>query len=337
MNILVTGGAGYLGSVLLPKLLGRGHKLRVLDIGYFGIGHLRAMQPSIQLVREDLRKIALNPDLCNEAIEGCDCIIHLAALSNDQSAELNPEITDEVNTKATYALAEAARKKGIKFIFSSSCAIYGESRGEADEESRLEPISIYAKSKVNAENAILSIANSTWKPVILRNGSLFGYSPRMRFDLVINIFSLYSVLRNELKVFGEGLQWRPFIHVKDVARAIGFFTEKERVNYSCYNIANKNLRVIDLLPVFQEINPNVKITKVKLDKEDNRNYKVSTKRMRDEGFEPSINVDYGAEEIIEAIIGGQIPDPESIYYQNAKWLKELNPNLDPSLVAKMKQ
>ena len=323
MNILVTGGAGYLGSVLVPKLLARGHRVRVLDLGYFGLGHLRAMRPSVELIREDLRAVAASPAQSRELLDGCDCIIHLAAVSNDPSAELNPELTDEVNYHATVALAESARELGVKFVFSSSCSVYGEADGEVNEEGWVNPLTAYADSKVKAERALGDLARPGWRPTILRNGTLFGYSPRMRFDLVVNIFSLYSTLHNQIKIFGDGLQWRPFLHVGDCARAFVFFAERPEHGHLCYNIAHENLRVVDIADCFKQLNPLLLATHLETADEDRRDYRVSTLRMREEGFGTRTNIEAGAEEMVEAIINGLIPDPESVFYRNAKWLKEL--------------
>jgi nucleoside-diphosphate-sugar epimerase len=324
MNILVTGGAGYLGSVLLPKLLARGHRVKVLDLGYFGLGHLRGLRPAVDLVREDLRALTRDKNRLSELLDGVDCIIHLAAISNDPSAELNPALTEEVNYRATVALAEAARARGIRFVFSSSCSVYGEADGEIDEDGAVAPLTVYAVSKVQSEQALTALATDAWRPVILRNGTLFGYSPRMRFDLVVNIFSLYSALHNEIKIFGDGQQWRPFLHVADCARAFVFFAEKPEPQHLIYNIAHENLRVTDIATQFQRINPLLKPVFVPLDDIDRRDYRVSTQRMTDEGFRPRLTVEMGAEEMIEAIISGAITDPESIFYRNAKWLKELS-------------
>ena len=323
MNVLVTGGAGYLGSVLIPKLLARGHHVRVLDVGYFGIGHLRAFQPRIELIREDLRSVCLDPRLRDEVLDRCDCLIHLAAISNDPSAELNPKLTEEVNLLATESLAEGARRKGIRFVFSSSCSVYGDAEAPLDEEGILNPLTTYAVTKVKAERVLADRTDGALTPIILRNGTLFGYSPRMRFDLVVNTFSLFSALHNEIKVFGNGLQWRPFLHVSDCARAMVYFAEKDSVQYTCYNIAHENLRVIDLVEVFQALNPNLRVTFLELPDQDRRNYCVSTRRMGEEGFETRMSVIMGAEQMVDAIVGGLIPDPESIFYRNAKWLKEL--------------
>ncbi|MCW5559655.1 MAG: NAD-dependent epimerase/dehydratase family protein, partial [Verrucomicrobiae bacterium] len=157
----------------------------------------------------------------------------------------------------------------------------------------------------------------------LRNGTLFGYSPRMRFDLVINIFSYCSTLYNEVRVFGDGLQWRPMLHVDDCARAMIHFVEHPDHKHLVYNIASENLRVVDLLPIFKAINPACREVYVKLENPDTRNYHVNTARMRNEGIHPRVDIRSGAEEIIEAIVTGRIADPEAVYYRNAKWLKEL--------------
>jgi nucleoside-diphosphate-sugar epimerase len=323
MNILVTGGGGYLGSVLIPKLLTRGHKLRVLDIGYFGLGHLSAMRSGVQVVRDDLRRVTVDATLCEKLLDGMDCVIHLAAISNDPSAELNPSLTHEVNFEATVSLAEAARKRGIRFIFSSSCSVYGDAEGDLTEDSALNPLTAYAVSKVQSEEALKSLATTAWRPIILRNGTLFGYSPRMRFDLVVNIFALYSTLQGQIRIFGDGLQWRPFLSVQDCARAFAFFAEKKEPGHLFYNISHENLRVVDVADIFLRMNPNLQVSRVATQDPDRRNYRASAQRVSDEGFRTRIDVLEGAEGIAEAIVSGAISDPESVFYRNAKWLKDL--------------
>jgi nucleoside-diphosphate-sugar epimerase len=323
MNILVTGGAGYLGSVLVPKLLVRGHRVRVLDIGYFGVEHMRAMRPAVELVRDDLRKVVADKALLDALLKDIDVVVHLAAISNDPSAELNPRLTEEVNFESTRDLALACKERRVRFVYSSSCSVYGEADKEQDEDGKTNPLTAYARSKVDSDAFLLSMADKSWRPAILRNGTLYGFSPRMRFDLVINIFSYYSTLYNELRVFGDGLQWRPFLHVADCARAFVHFAETPNHRHLICNIAHENLRVVDLVDVFKSINPACQPKFIELDNPDNRNYHVSTARMKDEGIQPRVTVKAGAEEIVEAIVTGRIADPEAIYYRNAKWLKEL--------------
>jgi nucleoside-diphosphate-sugar epimerase len=323
VNVLVTGGAGYLGSVLIPKLLIRGHTVRVLDIGYFGLGHLRAYQPIVEVLRDDVRRAIVDAAFCDQLLGGIDCVIHLAAISNDPSAELHPELTSEVNLASTCALADAAKDRGCRFLFSSSCSVYGTADTLIDEQAPTMPITAYASSKLGAEAYLESISDSRWRPVILRNGTLFGYSPRMRFDLVINIFSLHSTLYNEIRIFGRGKQWRPFLHVADCARAFLHFADLPEPRHLRYNIAHQNLRVVDVARVFEDLNPQLQVSHTELAEDDLRDYRVSTRRAEEEGYRPRVAVDQGAEEISEAIVSGAIPDPESVFYRNAKWLSEL--------------
>jgi nucleoside-diphosphate-sugar epimerase len=323
MNILVTGGAGYLGSVLVPKMLLRGHNVRVVDIGYFGLGHLRNLRPSVEVIRADLRRAVVDRDFREQLLSDRDCVIHLAAISNDPSAEAHPDLTDEVNFRTTFALAKSCKEAGIRFLFSSSCSVYGEADGDLSEDSAVNPLTCYAASKVNSERALLDMATWEWRPVVLRNGTLFGYSPRMRFDLVVNIFALYSTLRNEIQVFGDGLQWRPFLSVQDCASAFIHFAEARDLDHLCYNVAHENLRVVDVAMIFRQINPCLKIVRQAIEDPDRRDYKVCAARMLEAGFRPQLGVAIGAQGIAEAIVCGLVPDPESIFYQNAKWLREL--------------
>lgn len=323
MKVLVTGGAGYLGSVLIPKFLVRGHTVLVVDLGYFGMGHLRNMNPRVDLIREDLRRAIGDAAFAESLLEGVDCVVHLAAVSNDPSAELQPKLTEETNFHVTTALARAARTKGIRFLFSSSCSVYGDADGELDEDGPTNPLTIYAATKIGAERELEAMADSRWRPVILRNGTLFGFSPRMRFDLVINIFSLYAALHNEIRIFGDGRQWRPFLHVADCARAFVFLAERSSLKHTRYNVCHQNLRVVDLAEIFSDLKPGLKVTHVPTQDADTRDYAVSGLRLREEGFSPRVDVRTGAEEIMDTIASGAIPDPESIFYRNAKWLKEL--------------
>lgn len=336
MKILVTGGGGYVGSVLIPKLLARGHQVRVVDLGYFGLDHLRRLWsqgPSnaaetprgrrVEVIREDVRAVLNRPAIGRELLDGCDAVIHLAAISNDPSADQHPDLTDEVNVSVTARLAEIARRERVRFLFSSSCAIYGNGEGQLDETGALNPQTVFASSKVSAEKVLGELSDENWTPTILRSGTLFGFSPRMRFDLVVNIFAFQSVLYGQLKVFGDGMQWRPFLHVNDCARAFIHFLENPDVRRHCFNVATENLRVVDLVKTFRAINPRLEIVHVATQDVDRHNYRVSNRRMLDSGFRPRVSVELGAEEMVDAIVSGQIADPESIFYRNPKWVKEL--------------
>jgi nucleoside-diphosphate-sugar epimerase len=270
-----------------------------------------------------LRRVSRDPEFAESLLEGVDCVIHLAAMSNDPSAELQPELTEETNYCATVALARQARARNARFLFSSSCSVHGEAAGELDEDGPVNPLTIYAVSKVKAEQELERLADSRWRPIILRNGTLFGFSPRMRFDLVVNIFSLYAALYDEIRVFGDGLQWRPFLHIGDCARAFVFLAEKPEVKHLRYNVCHCNLRVTDLAEIMTQLKPGLRVVHVPTQDVDARNYAVSGRRLAEEGFRTSVDVRSGAEEIMDAIASGSIPDPESVFYRNAKWLKEL--------------
>src|SRR5262249_36231749 len=153
---------------------------------------------------DDVQRVLEDGNFCASILDGCEAIVHLAAISNDPSAEINPLLTHAVNCHATLALAREARRRGIRFIFSSSCSVYGHSPELLDEASDVRPLTAYATSKVAAEKGLWDLADGSWRPIVLRNGTLFGLSPRMRFDLVVNIFSLHGALRREIAVFGSG-------------------------------------------------------------------------------------------------------------------------------------
>jgi nucleoside-diphosphate-sugar epimerase len=310
MNVLVTGGAGYLGSRIVPRLLLRGHKVRVVDLGPLSIGQL-PHQAQLEAIRIDLTQIVRDDRLLKEITHGCDAIIHLAAVSSDGAADRDAETTHLLNVEATRVLGQEARSAKARFVFSSTCAVYGSVDGVADEEQPVNPQSRYAESKVEAEAGLRNLADDAWTPITVRNGTLFGYSPRMRFDLVVNAFCLHSALRNEITVFGGGRQWRPFLHVDDCARAFVHFVERAAPAYDCYNIGHLNAQVIDLVEVFRKINPLLSVSIMEDRQEDDRDYRVTTVRAQNEGFRTRIDLEMGAEELMTAMVTGLVPDPET--------------------------
>ena len=294
MKILVTGGAGYLGTVLLPKLLARGHRVRTIDTGYFGLGHLKGITPAPEIIRDDIRKILSGPEYGEKLLEGIDCVIHLAAMSNDPAAELDPKYTEQLNTQVTAELAKQAKGAGLRFLFASSCSVYGGQGTLLDENSELGPLTVYAVSKAKAEKEILKLESDAWKPTILRFGTLFGYSARMRFDLVVNVFSLFSVLKHSIKVFGSGKHWRPYLHVKDCANVLTYFAEKANAQHRIYNVSHVNLRVSDLASIFKTLIPQLNVVEVPDDGGDARNYRVSNERLKKEGVTTRYDIETGA-------------------------------------------
>lgn len=322
MNILVTGGAGYLGSVLVPMLARKGHQVRVIDIGYFGLEHIRCI-PGIDMIHDDLRRVCSDPAFSGMLLKDIDCIIHLAGISNDPSAELNPGLTQEVNVLATVALARHAKRCGIRFLFSSSCSLYGEAAGYMSEDSTLNPLTVYAESKMQAEQELDRMADRQWQPISLRNGTLFGYSPRMRFDLVVNTFALESCLSRQIKLFGGGNQWRPFLHVADCAEAFLHFAADIGPGYRTVNVAYDNYRVADVAKIVSGLVPGLKVISEVSSNPDSRNYRVSTVRLQSAGFQPCRSVKEGAREVLDGIKAGTIADLESPCHWNAKWVKSL--------------
>lgn len=318
MRVLVTGGAGYLGSRVVPRLLLRGHDVRIVDSGPAHIGQLPANR-HVEVLSEDLRNLSGDDSLAKKLLDGCDCAIHLAAVSSDSRAEKDPVLTEEVNVAATVALAQEARQRGARFLFSSTCALYGNTGGELDESSPTEPLSGYSASKLRAEAALLDLASEVWSPVILRNGTLFGYSPRMRFDLVVNIFCLNAMRRHEIKVFGSGSQWRPFLHVDDCARAFVFFAERLRPFHAFYNVSHGNYTVKEVAQMFADLLPDLEVSFAPVEVDDDRDYRVSTRRLEAEGFLTKVGVSEGAEELMQAIVMGLVTDPEADFRRLPKW------------------
>ena len=217
-NVLVIGGAGYIGSVLVRKLLKLGYKVKVLDILLYGDESIRELylDHNFQFIQGDCR----NMQDVIQSLEGMDAVIHLGEIVGDPACSLNPDFTIEVNYMATKTLAEACSYCGIQsFIFSSSCSVYGVNDKEVDESSGLNPVSLYARCKVESERAILSINDDYFNPVILRFATVYGFSYRPRFDLVINLLTAKAVKEGRIEIHG-GEQWRPFVATNDVSDAI---------------------------------------------------------------------------------------------------------------------
>ena len=215
MRILLTGSEGYIGSVMGPALLVAGHDVVGLDTGYFADCNLVPPDEEVRTIRKDLR------DLEAGDVAGFDAVIHLAALSNDPIGNLNDSWTEDINYRGSVRLAELARQAGVeRFLFSSSCIMYGMSEAAVvDETSPLDPKTEYARSKVRAEAAISNLASDSFSPTFLRNGTVYGLSPRMRFDTVFNDLIGRAVATRKVVIYGDGTPWRPVVHVKDLVRA----------------------------------------------------------------------------------------------------------------------
>lgn len=253
-RILVTGHRGYLGSVMTPLLVEAGYDVAGLDTGYYDECTFVPDRLQVCTVRKDIR------DLQAADLQGYEAVVHLAALSNDPIGNLSPEWTDEINCQASVRLAELAKAAGVsRFLFSSSCIMYGMSEaGVVTEESPLDPKTTYARSKVRSERAIAALAGKGFSPTFLRNGTLYGLSPRMRFDTVLNNLVGCAVSTGSVVLHGDGTPWRPVAHVQDIARAFlhvlqapaalvhnqAFNNGEEGMNHQIIALANVVVRTV---------------------------------------------------------------------------------------------
>jgi nucleoside-diphosphate-sugar epimerase len=242
--ILVAGGAGYIGCVLVPALLARGYRVRVLDRLYFGEESLGELRDRIELVVADVREVP------EAALEGVDGVINLSGLSNDPTAEFNPEANWQMNAIATETLGEECLRRGIeRFVFASSCSLYdGLPPGIHTEEAPIEPRAAYATSKHYGEQALKRLAGEGLCPVIMRNGTVYGFSPRMRFDLVVNTFVKDALLTGQLKLHGGAWMWRPLVDISDCADAMiaTYEAPAELVRGEVFNVVHSNYQIREL-------------------------------------------------------------------------------------------
>lgn len=245
MNVLVTGGAGYIGSVLVRMLLEHGDQVRILDRLYWGTASLADCLDRIEIVQGDVRTVG------DEILDEIDAVIHLAGLSNDPTAEYNPDANWQMNAVATRRLAEACKRAKIsRFYFGSSCSLYdGLPPGKMyDETACVQPRGAYATSKFEAERALLELTDDDFSPTILRQGTVYGLSPRMRFDLVVNTFVRDALQKGKLSLHGGGWMWRPLIDVSDLSRAYICCLEApvDKIRGELFNVLHDNYQIRQL-------------------------------------------------------------------------------------------
>jgi nucleoside-diphosphate-sugar epimerase len=322
MNILVTGGAGYVGSTLVPLLLADGHSVRVLDVLLHGGDSLLGVwsHPSFEFLRGDVCEVATT----QAAIAGMDAVVHLAAIVGDPACARQADVARAVNFQASITLIEESQRAGVsRFVFASTCSNYGKMKDVnkyVDEESELCPVSLYAETKVAVERALLeSASNGKWSPTPMRFATIFGVSPRMRFDLTVNEFTMEMLTKKHLKVFGEQF-WRPYIHVRDAARGIQLVLNAPtpKVAGSVFNVGatNQNFQKQQLVEMIRPHAPDAVVEFVHKT-EDPRDYRVSFNRISDKlGFTISRTVAQGIEEVAQLVSNNVIGNFDDGRYRN---------------------
>ena len=258
-KILITGSKGYIGTVLYEYLHNKGHKVTGVDNGSFEECTLGPAKKQIVTYKN-------TASLSTADIAQSDVVIHLSGLQNDPLNETYPGKLYDIEYNYSLKIAEICKQGSIKFIYASSCSVYGFSESETrlDENSFANPLTPYAKNKLNTEKALIAMADSSFKPVILRFATLFGYSPRMRFDLYINMFVGMSLANNKIVLNSDGTSWRPNVHINDVCKVLSLVIDKEFAEYSVINVGNNNLnaRVTDLVEILKDLNPKLEIDQI---------------------------------------------------------------------------
>jgi nucleoside-diphosphate-sugar epimerase len=324
--VLVTGGAGYIGSVLTERLLNRGYRVRILDRMYWGRTPLARVIDRVEIVEADVR------DMPASALDGVDGVIHLAGLSNDPTAEYDPEANWQMNAVATETLGRNCVDRDVeRLVFASSCSLYdGLPPGMHDETAPIVPRGAYATSKRFGEEALIALVDEGLCPVMLRNGTVYGYSPRMRFDLVVNTFVKDALLKGELSLHGGGWMWRPLVDVRDVSDAMIATLEApaDLVRGEIFNVLHSNYQIRELAMLVagsvQLMGRQVRLSETPAPRL-TRDYECSNNKLASRlGFQPSLSV----VEAIDGILGAidvedktMLTDPR---FYNIRWLELLN-------------
>jgi nucleoside-diphosphate-sugar epimerase len=304
MKVLVTGHRGYIGVHLVALLKEHGHDVIGCDLGLYDGCAWEAVTPADRDLRKDIRAIEA------QDLEGLDCVMHLAAISNDPMGDLDEELTLSVNRDASVRLARLAREAGVsRFLFAGSCSVYGAgAKMDLREDDPLDPLSAYARSKVEAEAEISKLATDTFSPAFLRNATAFGHSPMLRIDLVVNNLLACAVATGEIRILSDGSPWRPLIHCKDIARAFVAFLEAPRAvsHNRAVNVGSnsQNYQVRDIAAEVQRLVPGARVVYTGEAGADPRNYRVSFDRLGQvlPHFRPAYDLASGMEELHRKLV-----------------------------------
>lgn len=299
MKILVTGTEGYLGSLLPPLLLERGHEVIGVDTGYYKVGWLyNGTDFTAKTLNKDIRNISA------EDLAGVDAIVHMAELSNDPAGQLSPTITYDINHKGSLRLAELAKQAGVRrFVYMSSCSVYGVATdGDVTEESAVNPQTAYAECKTLVERDVKPLADDNFSPTFMRNATAFGASPRMRFDIVLNNLAGLAWTTKEIKMISDGTPWRPLVHALDICKAIACALEAPRdiIHNQVFNVGDtsNNYRVKEIAEIVGGVFPGCQVS-FGDQGSDNRSYRVSFEKINTllPGFKCDWNAQRGAEQL----------------------------------------
>jgi len=324
-KIFLTGGAGYVGAVLVPKLLAKGYQVKVLDLYMFGEDVLSSEKdhPGLIQIKGDIR----NRRLLEQEITGYDTVIHLACISNDPSFEMDPALAKSINYDAFLDLVDVSKKARVKnFIYASSSSVYGiKEEPDVTEDLPLEPLTDYSKYKAECEKVLMAAADKDFIITIVRPSTVCGYSPRMRLDLTVNILTNQAVNKGKITVFG-GEQKRPNLHIQDMCDAYLFLLEQpnEKIHKKIYNIGFQNLKVKEIAEMVRKtIDQKIPIEKSHTN--DLRSYHVSSKKIKEElGFEAKHTVEEAVLDLKRAFEEGKIPNAlTDIRYVNIKTMEAI--------------
>lgn len=329
-KVLVIGGAGYVGSVLVDELLSKGYSVRVVDRLFFGLGPIEHVLDRVELIQEDMRELE------DPLLEDCMAVINVGGLSNDPTAEFDPKANEELNTYAAIQIAEMAKRVGVpRLIFASTCSIYDRGLGEEnkdvvlDEDSTVSPRAAYASSKFNGEQVLLTMSDDDFCVTSFRKGTIHGFSPRMRYDLVLNSFVKDALSEGSLHLHSGGEMWRPIIDVRDVARVYVTALEADpaEIGGQIFNLCAGNFRISELalrtqrtladigIPVTIEADYGYQIV---------RNYRVSSEKARRVlGFQPQVSLEQSVRHMVQEIKRWGYTDFSHPRYYNINWMKLL--------------
>ena len=327
-KVLVTGGAGYVGAVLVPKLLSKGYHVKVIDLYIYGEDVLDKVKdhPNLVQVKGDIR----NRELLETEIIGYDTVIHLACISNDPSYELNPDLGKSINYDAFVPLVDVSKKSGVKrFIYASSSSVYGiKDEQEVIEDLPLEPLTDYSKYKALCEDVLMDAATDDFIVTVIRPSTVCGYSPRLRLDLTVNILTNHAINKGEITVFG-GEQKRPNLHIEDMTDLYLFLLEQpeEKIHKKIYNAGYENFKVREIAEKANKtLGGNIPI--ITTPSNDNRSYHVSSQKIKNElGFEAKHTIEDAVLDLKKAFDEGKIPNPmDDIRYYNIKTMQSIKLN-----------